>query len=261
MNLNPKYIVDRVDKGNGHGYTVDKAKTYLPGVTTILQATWSKPYLMRWASKVTAKYVEERLKSRFIHRKGTAEPFTKEEIEDLCHTAKVEPTTIADTSADLGTRAHAVFDRFVLGEDIQTYDSDLETVVKSFKSWRSTKRIKFLKGDTKVISLKHGFGGTFDAMAIDHEGELQIFDFKSSNYLGDDYALQLAPYAFAAQEIFDLEYLPACHVVRFGKKKVEFEEKRVLDVERSFTVFKHLLFLYEEKKKSPWELPGEKTEK
>lgn len=70
-------------------------------------------------------------------------------------------------------------------------------------------------------------------------------DFKTSNYVHDTYAMQLAAYVNAYREVFgnDPEIADAV-VVRFDKRSGAFEEKRVGDLDAAFSAFKAALYLW-----------------
>jgi hypothetical protein len=68
--------------------------------------------------------------------------------------------------------------------------------VNAFLAWRESAQPQYRLVEEMVASLKHGYAGTFDAMAV-IGGELWLLDYKTSTGTYAETGLQLAAYANA----------------------------------------------------------------
>lgn len=90
------------------------------------------------------------------------------------------------------------------------------------------------------------FAGTLDAigkMKIDGKDALVVMDWKTSNKLYPEYALQIAAYAKAYEELFG-QKIDEGLIVKFPKDGSRFEAKRVKDLNLAFDAFKSTLLLW-----------------
>ena len=113
---------------------------------------------------------------------------------------------------------------------------ELAGPVRAFRDWWKSCGIELVRGETPVASVEHGYGGTLDALGR-RAGQYVVLDWKTSNGIYTEYALQTAAYVHALRETYGL----ACNsaiIVRFGKKlPVEFEFRELADVALSFQAF------------------------
>jgi hypothetical protein len=235
----PKFYVELVAENRAHFYDVyDKpngVKSHrFPGVTGFLHVI-NKPALIGWAQKETLSLVEQAL----IRKLGTDETSTiqmdRDWITDLMRDAKARPEKIKDDAASLGTNIHAIIDKLIHGEKV-TYPEAYAPAVEAFQKWWKESGIELVLGDTKVASLKHGYGGSLDALGR-RDGQFIILDWKTSNGIWPEMALQVAAYAQAFYETYGI-YIQEGIIVRFGKKlPIDFEARKIGDLERSFAAF------------------------
>jgi hypothetical protein len=232
--LSARYPVELVAKGRAHYYKVTHAgrEMLLPGVTGILAMIGGDKTqkLIGWAKKEALGSVERELRA-FGADPVVMEP---EVISGIIERAKKKPTEVLDAAADYGTRLHDYCDRIIKGLPVSP-DDDLAHSALAFKDWFSAQHIEVLMGDTAVASLDHGYGGKFDAIGV-KDGKLGIVDFKTSNGIREDYALQVAAYARAAQETYGANFDWGL-IVRFSKTSQDYEIKWVKDMDRAFDGF------------------------
>lgn len=234
-NLVPRYRVDLIAENRQHFYDVyhDSQRAHrFPGVTGFLKII-SKPALVNWAKRESLSLINEALLKRL---NGEAFVLDREWIEGVMKEASARPDKIKDDAADLGTQAHAFIDLIVHGKEPATVPSEIEPAVQAFKKWWANSGIELVLGDTKVASLIYKFGGSLDALGR-REGRFVILDWKTSNGIWPEYALQVSAYAQAFYETFGI-YAQDGIIVRFGKKlPVDFEAKEIRDLESSFQAF------------------------
>lgn len=199
---------------SGHHYRHRDTGTLVDSVTT--QLILDKPHLIPWAVERGIEYVLERRDLLEI------------EPEKLIKAAKFAFTAVRDDAGNIGTQAHGYIEEYVnswiaTGErpvDIRTYipeDSD----GRVFAAARSAEKLfvdhgivpiasEILVGDEKVWA-----AGTLDLLAW-HKGKLAVVDWKTSNQVGDDYALQVAAYKYLFQRMTGLRILD-CIIIKLSK--------------------------------------------
>lgn len=160
-------------------------------------------------------------------------------LASIIESAAKAPDQVKEAAADLGTRAHAYFDKVVKGEEIKVDEvpEDIRTPVSSFLAWLKESGIQMVMGDTRVASLKDKFGGSLDALGW-KDGRYILLDWKTSNGIYDEYALQVAAYAQAFEETFGVR-IGEAHIVRFGKTTPDFEHKELANLTVSYGAFDH----------------------
>lgn len=236
--LKYKYRVELSVENRSHFYDVFEGQNRthrFPGVTGFLSVI-SKPALVPWAKKEALSLVRESLLRRVALNVDTEIKLTPEWIENLLKEASKRPDKIKDDASDLGTRAHAVIDDIIHEREIGIVAPDIAPAVDAFRTWWKASGIELVMGDTKVASLLHKYGGSLDALGR-RNGQFIILDWKTSNGIYSEYALQVAAYAQAFFETYGI-FCQEGIIVRFGKKlPIDFETKTVGDLERSFQAF------------------------
>jgi hypothetical protein len=235
--LRPNFRVDQVVEGRSHFYdvTADGKVERYPGVTGFLGVI-NKPALVNWAAKQAVLSVEGALTKRLNGSVAAKIVMTQPWIKEVMAEASRRPKQVKDQAADLGTQAHAVIDLIVRGQEPGEIVPDIQAPVAAFREWWKSSGIQIVLGDTKVASRRYGFGGSLDALGW-RDGHYVMLDWKTSNGLYDEYALQVAAYSQAFFETYG-HYCDEAIVVRFGKKPpIGFEWKKVADMQRSFRTF------------------------
>jgi hypothetical protein len=177
-----------------HSKTIIDGVEY-PSVTEIIGII-SKPFLARWRGKI-----------------GNA-----------------KADQVSRESADIGNQVHACIDKFLKGEMVTFCGADEHVkppFVAWFDWWRASK-YTCAEQEIKVISKKHKYGGTFDAVLTNADSEPILVDWKISN--NDDRVrwLQLAGYAQAYLEQTGTK-IKRGMIVRIDKKqKVHIKEVKNL---------------------------------
>lgn len=252
IELIPNWKIELVEQKGAHFYTIDGQNLMLPSSTTILGRVLSKPILVPWAVKMAGVYLETYLKriSDAVNSSAMADKlryrfFKKKQIDRLVRRMKRQYKYERDRAADIGTRAHQYFD------DLQTKtpqlappQKDIEMAILNYDGWQEQTKLKIVQGDTGVCSLKYGYAGKLDGIVLAEDGKLEILDYKTSNYSGKEHAYQVASYAVAAQETFNLPYLPNTRIIRFDKNKPLWEERRIINTQSAFDGFLLCLNLY-----------------
>ena len=148
----------------------------VPSVTTILSDTGDKTALIAWRKRV-----------------GDA-----------------EATRISTEAAGLGTKVHNALEKYILGEEWNTFGNNHVSVLAESMSTEMIEngltKIDELWGVEVALIAKGLYAGTSDAIGI-YEGEHAIIDFKTAKKMKkrewiDDYFIQCAAYATAHNYVY-----------------------------------------------------------
>ena len=165
----------RIQTPQGRKY-VGEDNNPVPSVTTILSDTGDKTALIAWRKRV----------------------------------GEAEATRISTESAGLGTKVHNALEKYILGEDWNTFGNNhvsvlAESMTKSMIDGMDL--VDELYGVEVGLIAKDLYAGTSDAIGM-YDGEEAIIDFKTAKKMKkrewiDDYFMQGCAYALAHNEMFD----------------------------------------------------------
>jgi len=234
-------------------YQVEGIALPFPSVTTVLSGTLHKPLIKSWSESIILGSFQRSLISRraeVAYKAGSGSPpadfetFLKEVADD----ASGASDRIRDSAGDFGTRAHELIEKVMLNRPVEGFGEllpdEMRPVVIAARKFRDETDLEILRGDSIVYSEKHGFAGAFDALARHKQsGDLVLLDWKTSNSVRIDYALQLAAYAHALEEL-EGQKVDQAWVVKFNKSRPMFEIHKVNNLEISFELFRSCLRLW-----------------
>lgn len=268
--------VARVGTNVGRLYRLTGAggqEAWLPAVTSVL-AMADRPALTPWAVRMCMDAARGELVQR-LQAATSAKPFAVADVEAALGTAAKAADKHRDAAGDFGTRVHNAIDAIIAGGEagaaaarpdgtVATDEGDIAAAVAGFRRWwRSAEGARYQLspcGDTIVYSRRYGYAGAADCLGVDREsGRIVVFDFKTSNSIHSQYAMQLAAYLQAVSEMAadgeltlpgkarptvdprsEMEGL----VLRIDKTTGATELKRVVDFEAAFDAFKACLLLW-----------------
>jgi hypothetical protein len=174
-----------------HGYRWSDGTTAtdtLPSVTTIISVLDKSGPLIGWAKRITAEAAVDNRDQmagwvEMAGRDGAISLLTK------------AATQKRDKAADVGTRVHALAESVARGVPVELTDEErpfLAAYQRFLEEWQP----RYLAAEEMVVSLTHGYGGTFDAI-VEMAGDTWMLDTKTSKGCYPETSLQLAAYTFA----------------------------------------------------------------
>jgi hypothetical protein len=197
------------------GYFV-KDGTRVPGTTTVIGRYKESGALIHWAWKLGKSGVDYR--------------------------------EVRDNAASAGTLAHEMVECYIRQREFDRSKHPPEIIAKAekaygaFLEWANSTHLKPIETEVALISEKHRFGGTLDAMLINDK--LALGDWKTSNALYADYLLQLAAYGLLWEENFpDRPILGGFHLIRFDKEHGDFTHRwfaELTDAKEAFILMRQL---------------------
>lgn len=195
------------------GYRL-KDGTRVPGTTTIIGRFKDSGGLMQWAFK------QGKEGKRHLYEE-------------------------AEKAADIGTLAHAMVEAHIKGGDPQALLADIEqeaaTKARSsfaaYTKWADQTRLVVVDQEMQLVSEKHRFGGTPDAIGM-IGNELCLLDWKTSNAVYCDYLIQLAAYKQLWEENHpERPLVGGCHLLRFAKEHSDFAHHHFPDLSEAWRQF------------------------
>jgi ATP-dependent exoDNAse (exonuclease V) beta subunit len=195
--------------------------TVVPSTTTIIGGNlgWNKFILQRWI--------------RSMARKGK------------------DSDAYTEVSARIGTLAHYFAEQYIKGEPIdKEYVADefiieevaiAKTAFEGFKKWAKEAAPKLIHSEVQLVCETHVYGGTID-LIIELNGELHIFDIKTSNHVHDEMILQLAAYRNLYESNYN-EKIKNATIIKISKESPDYELFPVTSekLDKGWEVFKALL--------------------
>ena len=198
------------------GYYLADGKTRVPSVTTILSRFKDAGGLIHWAWQLGKDGKDYRVER--------------------------------DAAASAGTMAHEAVENWLHQQPIVFEDSEIGGKAKiafgAFLEWANQTQLKVTHTEIPLVSEKHKFGGTFDAILV--KGRRAMGDWKSSNALYPEYLCQIAAYGKLWEENYPQEPIDGGFILcRFDKTYGDFTQKWWAELDAAWQAFLHLRALYD----------------
>jgi hypothetical protein len=213
----------------------------IPGVSTVSHIVDKSHVLLPWAVKMMAQKIMAGIPSidgTVVMSLDSFEKFINE-----CKTAHKERLTEA---GEIGHVAHAWIETYIksilAGDDAQTQlildntpeDMRAKSACIASLDWIVQHNVRFLSTERKIYSLKHKYAGTMDGLCLtdscdnpnccktQYKDHLTVCDWKTSNYLYNEFLLQTAAYLKAYEEETG-EVVTDRWIIRLSKDTAEFD--------------------------------------
>jgi hypothetical protein len=154
---------------------------------------------------------------------------------------------VRDDAANAGTLAHSLVEQWITKQPLKV-DGDEETTKKAYNAfnifleWAEQTKLEVTDTEVALVSERHRFGGTLDAMLVN--GKRSLGDWKTSNSVYSDYLFQLAGYAILWEEAHpDRPIEGGYHLMRFSKDFPDFGHHyyaELEDAKRGFLLMREL---------------------
>lgn len=187
-----KVGIERIEYPNHHRYKIDGK--WAIGVTTALKGI-PKDALKYWAAKLVATHVVENIwdVKRMLDSGGPG---------PTIHFLKELPKQKRDDAAVRGTDVHRLAEQYIKGEPIEVADH-LEPYVRGYADYIADWNPTTIHEELVVASREHGYAGTLDSIQDIPSLGRALVDYKTSNYVFGEHALQVAAYRHAEVYIDD----------------------------------------------------------
>jgi hypothetical protein len=160
----------------------------LPSVTTVLKVLDKSGPLVGWAKRETAACAVRNLDMLAQMRQAGGDAAAVAWLKGI-------PDFQRDTAADIGTRVHRLVEQLARGVEPEM-TAEEAPFVDAYRSFLAAFRPRFLAVEEMVVSLRHGYGGTLDAIAVIGD-QTWLLDVKTGTGVYPETGLQLAAYASA----------------------------------------------------------------
>ena len=222
----------------------------LVSATTALKII-DKPALIGWSNKMGRLAMADVLKGYL----DEGQVITKGMIDEGADAARSAPNSTKFKAADFGTAAHTLIEEIIAGQD-PDIPEEFREVVDNFLAWeREAGIVELDLSEQRIYSAQYLYAGTKDARGWKLRNGKKVLiamDWKTSNGIWDEMALQVAAYAHAWEEMTG-EKAEEGWIIRLGKEQPEFEVKKIA-LEPAFEAFVAALTLYNAMAKDMWEV-------
>lgn len=257
--------------GTPRGGYFNAAGVKVPSVTTVISKSDDKSALIKWGYRIGCEHGALRAENRLLlaAREKYQEEMGFRTCTELFGAGWYEreivpaPSDLYDVSgkaADAGSIAHDFIEQHVLtGTDpSDEYRADHElwnkaddatkdrarNCYRQYLRWRKQTNIEIVQTEKGGVSELYQYGGTYDGLGRNSEGELVLIDWKTSNGVYAGYLIQLAAYDQINFEKTG-ERVKEFHLLRMDKENADFKHHSWLDLSDGFEAFKHMRALYE----------------
>lgn len=216
-----------------------------------------KPLLRDYYARKAIEYFVKDAKYRLL---------TEQNIEMHTQAALQQPTREKDDAAAVGTAVHNIIDQYLKHQnpgsiedfipkvpvaDIFTnrnndlVDGRIVSACLAAEKAIKESPVKVLTSEINVGSISLGTAGQVDAIMWNEETQqVEIWDWKTSNYVFPTHSMQLAAYAFMFTEMCGVP-ISAAYVVHIDKEKARYKKYQVADMERSLEMFRAIASIYD----------------
>lgn len=180
--------IERVEFKNYHRYKIDGK--FAIGVTTALNGI-PKDALKQWAARLVAEHVADNIHDvkRMLDSGGRG---------PTVHFLKELPNQRRNDAAVRGTDVHALAELYIKGEEIDvTGREHLEPYMRGYAAYIDDWNPVTLHEELVVANRKHGYAGTLDSIQDIPALGRALVDYKTSNNVYGQHALQVAAYRHA----------------------------------------------------------------
>jgi len=239
--------IERTMIDNERFYTVAGVKGYFPSVTTVLSIV-KKHKLERWETTLITNKIRTEILRMSEHPDWRTQK--TEVVNSIIQIASESPNQRRDLAVDFGNRAHSIIDELIKGiAPPPILDYKYRNLVLGFEKWKKESKLNLIAPETLIFSNKFKYAGAMDAIGIatgsDGKEHLVAIDWKTTNELRPEHALQVAAYAKGLQEMINLPVQEAW-VIKFDKHgKLTYDEYRVANVDKAFARFEAALTLWQ----------------
>lgn len=163
----------------------------VPRVTDIISKMISEEYLLYWANSLGFKH----------------QSYKK----------------TVDEAARLGSEAHDLINKFILGENFNSNNIPYLSFRKWWTDINSNCTVKII-GTEQSITCQY-FGGTYDLL-IEVNDKLYLVDFKTSNHISYKHFIQLSAYKYMLEQQGYI--IDGCIILQLDKKEILYNEYSII---------------------------------
>lgn len=209
-----------------------------------------KPHLRIWAVKVGIEWLCQ--DNRLQKLQNAISVGDTEYQKALINGAQQAHTDIRDDAGSVGTDAHDAVEAWILewikvgvkpGDIKEFFQRDIKDVdLRSVAAARSvvkmfeTESVYPVMPEILVGSVQYQGAGMLDILVLNEFGDIEVWDWKTSNGVDDTYAMQLAAYCNFFMEMTGLS-INAVRIVHLSKDYDKFTLYTVPDIDEAYEAF------------------------
>lgn len=176
--------IERVEFPNYHRYKIDGR--WAVGVTTALKGIPKDDALKRWAARLVAEHAVDNLDKVRAMMAESGPGFAKHFLKEL-------PNQRFKSAGIRGTEVHLLAEKYIRGEEIE-YTDEQKPYILGYAAYIEDWQPTSVHEELVVASREHGIAGTLDSIQDIAGLGRCLVDYKTSNYVYGEHALQVAAY-------------------------------------------------------------------
>lgn len=173
--------------------------TEIVSATTIAKITTPAAAIGNWSSKICSEKFKELIQA--------GKTYDEIQILEYSELIKKAPNTFMQQAGTTGSFVHDAIERYIhFKEEPNFTNQGMAKSFMKFKEWYlKQKGLEIVNTECIVLSRKHFFTGTYDALFKNGKGEYILYDWKTSSGIRDSYLIQCYLYGLAIEEQFDFK--------------------------------------------------------
>lgn len=176
-------------KSGSRWYVHPESGEKQPGVTSVI-GVLNKPFLVGWAARVAAEFVCDNV--------GSVMPLAMTDRRAAVELIAGASKRYTAKRGEVGTAAHAIFERLAKGQKVDKVHPELQTYLDSFREFLDKWQPEFLYNEATIWNSTVGYAGSLDTI-MKINGEIICCDYKTSASVYPEVGLQLSAYRHAEQ--------------------------------------------------------------
>lgn len=233
---------------DGHFYSIDGGPS-IESVTTM--NIIDKPHLIPWAARLAVQYVHKN------------QLWDQLDDKDVMRAATTQHIARRDDAGSVGGVAHDAIEKYVewwirTGErpdDIKEFlapDADYRSVAAARAASKAFDKYKVTPIAAELLVGVDGVGaGTLDLLVLNEKGQVELWDWKTSNQVNEFYAAQVAAYAHMFTEMTGVEIADPLRICKLSKDDATFKVYTVTDRPAALELFDKCALLFLHRKNHP----------
>jgi hypothetical protein len=171
----------------------------VPSATNICKILTPAAAIGNWSTKLCS----EKFKELVVAGKS----YDEIQILEMAEQIKKAPNTFMQQAGTAGSYVHDAIEKYIHHKEEPNFTN--EGMAKSFakfKEWYGKqKAFEVVSTESRILSRKHFFTGTYDALFKNADNEYTIYDWKTSSGIRDSYLVQIFLYSIGLEEQFDIK--------------------------------------------------------
>ena len=171
----------------------------VPSATNVCKILTPASAIGNWSTKLCSEKFKELVQA--------GQSYDEIQILEMAELIKKAPNTFMQQAGTAGSYVHDAIEKYIHHQEEPNFTNEgMAKSFNKFKEWYNEQEgLEMVNTESRVLSRKHFFTGTYDALFKNGKGEYIIYDWKTSSGIRDSYLVQIFLYSIGLEEQFDFK--------------------------------------------------------